>query len=111
MELLSGPLTEAVWAPDVPESSTITPVQPSMVRNNPFLNDFIESEDIVEFLSRKDVVYTEEVWGDMLGLLNQAQQETSTQSKETSTQSKENNRADSALERLRMLQRQLKSKL
>ncbi|KAF8426253.1 hypothetical protein EV426DRAFT_704203 [Tirmania nivea] len=110
LQLLSSPtLTEAIWEP-VPSSYLEENVPAESFRPN--LQDarcraFLASEDIVEFLSQEGTVYTEEVWGNMLGLLQEARKEVAEPKGKRGEQSQNGN----AIERLKMIQGQLKSKL
>ncbi|KAI5808180.1 hypothetical protein DFH27DRAFT_298531 [Peziza echinospora] len=106
MSVLSGSLTQDVWQLEPLQDPV--PLAPSGRPNtyNPYFESFLMCDDIVEFLSRGESLYTEEVWGDMLGMVQEARQEI----EDSKGKGKEDAR-DSALERLRMIHGQLKSKL
>lgn len=110
LQLLSSPiLTEAIWEPvpsayyreNVPAEAFKPNLQDARCR------DFLASEDIVGLLSWEDTVYTEEVWGNMLGLLQEARKEVAGSNGKGKGRSENGN----AIERLKMVQGQLRSKL
>jgi len=107
--LSSSALTKAIWEP-VPSSYLEENVLAEAFRPNlqdTRCRDFLASEDIVGFLSREGTVYTEEVWGNMLGLLQEARKEVAESNGKGEGRSENGN----AIERLKMVQGQLRSKL
>lgn len=107
--LSSSNLTEEVWRPE-PSSSPTTFNSRQHHQLDPYnthITELLAAEDIVEFLSRDGTVYTDEVWGDMLGLVQEARNEvTSTKSK-----AKDQSGNGTAVDRLKTILGQLKSKL
>jgi len=105
--LSSSTLTEAIWEPVPPscieENASEEVLRPGL---HAWLTEFIAVEDIVEFLSREGTIYTEEVWGNMLGLLQEAQKEVAESKGKGKGPSHGN-----AVGRLKMIQGQLRSKL
>ncbi|KAF8467789.1 hypothetical protein BDZ91DRAFT_723068 [Kalaharituber pfeilii] len=109
LDILSSPsLTEEIWKPKDRET-TINNISGSVHVPNVHsaqIAEFLAMDDIVQFLSRDDTVYTEEVWGNMLGLLHVAQKEV----KDSSGKSEEE-RENSAVERLKSVRNHLRSRL
>lgn len=102
LQLLSmTSLTDAVWAPE-PYQDSVESTQFSPNMQSTYVVEALECEDIVEFLARDDTAYTEEVWGNMLGIIKAAREEVKGKGKE------QNHRA---VERLQKILGQLKSKL
>ncbi|RPB24722.1 hypothetical protein L211DRAFT_144391 [Terfezia boudieri ATCC MYA-4762] len=107
--LSSSTLTEAIWEP-IPFSYLEENVPAEAFRPNlqdAQCSEFLASEDIVEFLSREGTVYTEEVWGNMLGLLQEARKEVERSKGKREGRSQNGN----AIDKLKMVQGHLRSKL
>lgn len=110
--LSSSTLTEAIWEESPSMYNTEMHATQNFDRYRPNLqnaqvSEFLETDDIVEFLSREGTIYTEEVWGNMLGLLQKAREEI----QDSEKKEKEQNERNNSLERLKMIRNQLKSKL
>lgn len=110
LQLLSSPgLTDLVWqtepSPYPEEHEPVEAIVPDLQASQ--VVEFLATEDIVEFLSREGTIYTEEVWGNMLGVLQEARKEIA----ETKDINEKQYPIGKAIERLKMIQRQLKSKL
>ncbi|KAF8455692.1 hypothetical protein BGX38DRAFT_1266972 [Terfezia claveryi] len=105
--LSSSTLTEAIWEPipfPYPEENVPAEAfKPNL--QDAQCSEFLASEDIVEFLSREGTVYTEEVWGNMLGLLQEARKEVAKCKGKGEGRSQNGN----AIDRLKMIQGQLRS--
>lgn len=113
LAVLSSPeATSAIWAPDpitISEQSNLPALtyQQPTGHHHSYVADFLASEDIVEYLSRGDTAYTEEVWGDLLPLMREAREEVAA----SQGKGKEESRESTAIQRLRMVRDQMKSKL
>ncbi|RPA85800.1 hypothetical protein BJ508DRAFT_411767 [Ascobolus immersus RN42] len=82
--------------------------------NHPDIAAFIRCDDIVEFLSMRpaeDWGYSEEVWGDAVGLVREAREEVKEIELERDLGMETHQEEMKALARLRMLQGHLRSKL
>ena len=107
--LSSSTLTEAIWepvsSPYLKGNAPTEAFRPDLQGLG--FKEFLISEDIVEFLSREGTVYTEEVWGNMLELIQEAQKEVA----ESKGKGKEQSHDGNAVRRLKVIQGQLRSKL
>lgn len=109
IQMLSSPLLAAeIWDPGLgyPAFQTSPPtVRPGLHTQ---ADEFLSTGDVVEFLSREDAIYTEEVWGDMT---HEAQKEVADFRGKGKGKGKIQDSTNDALAKLQMHRSPVRSKL